>query len=313
VIARLRGFAVTAAIVAATGGAIAAADPDPASVHVLAEHCPDLDPVVLDAAVTQALALDPRMVAIAVRVIVWLDCGDALHARVRVERGLGDPPLERELDLGEEPPELRIKLVALVVAELIDALASTPETAAMAPPPTSPVTAPVIAPGPGSSAGASTAKRVPAITLRAGVRMFADDQAPMATFSADLDVGPLQLGLATAIGDDNGLVGTSYIIAVAASRRLVCTRGGTTLCLVGRGEAGFSGVSIRTTSVDAMPRSVHSGYGHLGLGFEVDRSFGAWSALADVDVGYADGLVMETQVLAHLDGPFAVAGLGVRW
>jgi hypothetical protein len=279
-------------------------------LHIHGEHCAAVDLVALDVAVGRELALDPKLSAVAERVSVVLDCADDLHAQLRIEPEPAEGPLSRELDLSDEPAELRVKLVALSVAELIDVLASTPVAQQPAPPSTTAV----IKKGPEAPLQltvASPPSRGPKITVRAGIRLFADDQDPMPTVSADLEVGPVQLGLATAIGDNHRFNGLPYIVAITVSRRLTCSDGPVALCMVARAEAGFAGVSIAGSTL--MDRSVHTGYGDIALGFEIERRFHEWNALAGFEIGTAEGLVMEAAYLEHLNGPFAVAGVGVKF
>jgi len=80
-----------------------------------------------------------------------------------------------------------------------------------------------------------------------------------------------------------------------------------------RADAGFAGVSIYEDSLATMQHSVHSAYGDLALGFEVQRAFPAWKGIAEIQIGAAKGLVVEAQSFVHLNGPFAMAGLGARW
>jgi hypothetical protein len=288
-------------------GTRASADP----LHVHGERCAAIDPAALDVAVGRELALDPKLASVAQRITVVLECPDALHAQLHVEPDPADGPLSRELDLSDEPAELRVKLVALSIAELIDALAAMPASQP-APPSLSPARAVTREPEvPVHIAATAPSSRGPKITVRAGIRLFADDQDPMPTLSADLEVGPVQLGLATAIGDNHRFNGLPYIVAVTISRRLICSDGQTSLCMLARGEAGFAGVSIAGSTL--MDRSVHTGYGDIALGFEIERRFQEWNALAGFEIGTAEGLVMEAAYLEHLNGPFAVAGIGVKF
>jgi len=278
--------------------------------HVHGEHCAAIDLAALDVAVGRELALDPKLAPVARRITVVLECSDDVHAQLRVEPDPATGPLSRELDLSDEPVELRVKLVALSIAELIDVLAAMP--ASQPPPPSTTARAfSREAEAPAQLAASPQPSRGPKITVRAGIRLFADDQDPMPTISADIEVGPVQLGLATAIGDNHRFNGLPYIVAVTVSRRLICSDGPTSLCMLARGEAGFAGVSIAGSTL--MDRSVHTGYGDIALGFEIERRFQEWNALAGFEIGTAEGLVMEAAYLEHLNGPFAVAGIGVKF
>jgi hypothetical protein len=278
-------------------------------LHVHSERCAAVDPVALDVAVGRELALDPKLVTAAERTTITLECSNDLHAQLRVEPGPAGEPLVRDIDLSDEPAELRVKLVALSVAELIDVLAATP--ASQPAPSVIPAIVKTRPDAPQLIQVAPSPSRGPKITVRAGIRLFADDQDPMPTVSADLEVGPVQLGLATAVGDNHRFNGLPYIVAVTVSRRFTCSDGPVALCILARAEAGFAGVSIADSTL--MDRSVHTGYGSIALGFDIERRFHDWNALAGFEIGTAEGLVMEAAYLEHLNGPFAVAGIGVKF
>jgi hypothetical protein len=294
---------VAAPILAAS--AVAMADP----VHVHVERCAMLDSDALDTAVTRELVLDPKLASHARQLAVSLECADGLHANLRIEPAPADGPLARELDLGEAPAELRVKLVALAIAELIDIEATEPAPRALAPTHSDDDDSPprIVAQKPSQPRG-------PKITARAGLRVFADDQYPMASISGDLELGPVQVGLATQLGQGHRFTSIPYIVAVTVAHRVVCSDGRSSLCMVVRGEVGFAGVSIYEDSPHAqMPESIHSTYGDLTFGFELRRQFDGYKGLAGIEIGAADGLVVEALSFVHLNGPFATAVLGVQW
>ena len=148
-----------------------------APVHVDVERCPALDADAVDVAVARELAMDPKLVERARQVAISLECPDGLKVNAKIVPDPTAGRLARELDLAEEPAGLRVKLVALAVAELVDELDATP--ARRAPghiiddeddaPPRVVVKTPTL--------------HAPNITLRAGLRLFADDQYPMASVS----------------------------------------------------------------------------------------------------------------------------------
>jgi len=301
VIARL---ALTALGICAT---TARADPQ---IH--AERCPILPAAALAAAIARELALAPTLASHAASWRIDLDCPDAIHARVQIEPGPTREPVTVDLDLSEEPDALRVKLVAVAVAELANLVDVAHEPAAM---PSTPAIDPEDAPPPvlGAVATPSMPPRSPGVSVRGGLRIIAGHAEPMPTVSADLEVGPVRLGLVTAIGSAHRSEGTPYILALTVGRTLGCSRGRTSLCLVVRGEAGFVGAEIRLDDTAIMERNLYAGYGDLAVGFEVRRRLAGWNWIADVDLGAADGMVVEAQTLERLDGPFAVGAVGVSW
>jgi hypothetical protein len=62
-----------------------------------------------------------------------------------------------------------------------------------------------------------------------------------------------------------------------------------------------------------ITHNLYAGYGDLAVGFEVRRQIGGWNWVANLDLGGADGLIIEQELLEHLDGPFAVAAVGASW
>jgi hypothetical protein len=284
------------AVAVMLASAVAFADP-----HVDAARCTSLDAREVDVAVTRELALAPRLAARARQLTISLECPDGLHATVHLDPGA----VSRELDLDDEPAELRVKLTALAIVELIDMFDAV---AAAAPP--SPARDDETPPRFGAAKKKAPG---PAIAFRAGVRLFADDTYPMATFAADLELGPIQVGLSSALGEGHRFTGVPYIVAATVARRLICSLGTTSVCFVFRGQAGIAGVSIYDDSMALMEHSVHSAYADLTVGLELQRRFGVFKGLASLELGAADGLVVEAQSFVHLDGPFALTGIGVQW
>jgi hypothetical protein len=272
------------------------------AIHVRAEHCATLDSNALDQAVGRELALDLELAARAQNAAISLECPDGLHAYVRADPG----GLVTEVDLGDEPTELRVKLVALAIAELIVAVDSKP--------------APLVSSrdneNPLLVARAKTKRkpmRGPGVTARAGVRVFADELYPMASMSADLELGPIQIGVLAALGESHLFTSVPYLFTGTVGRRLLCSPGGTSVCMVARGDVGLAGVSIYESAMEIAGRDVRSFYADLTTGIELRRQIFACKALADLEVGFAHGLVVDALSLVHLNGPFATAGVGVQW
>ena len=270
-------------------------------IHV--ERCESLDAAAVEAAVARELAIDP--VAKRVDVTVEIECPDGVHAHVRVEPGAH----VRDLDLSEEPAALRVKLVALAIAEVIAVLDYEPSL-----PLASPAPPPVDRVAPAPAALIAEPARRPEVTVRAGVRVIAWDQDMMTTVAADLDIGLVRVGLFAALGEARSATGTPYLIALALGRNLACSHGRTSVCIVARGELGFDGVSIHPPQTPAiMSRHFYAGYWDASVGLEVRRRMLGVDWLVGVDLGAGDGLIVEDDYLEHLDGPFAAATLGMSW
>lgn len=300
---RAGAAAVALALVVLTGGRARA---DHLQLH--AERCASLDPAALDLAVRRELDLDPEVARRVGAASVAVVCADGIHARVQLAPEGAGGPVARDLDLSEEPPALRVKLVALAIAELVDIEAAAPEPAMIPRPSVDPEDAPPARVGP-----VRAPVRPVGVTLRGGMRLVAGDADPMATIAADLDEGVARVGLVAALGDGRRESGRPYILAITLARTLACSRGQTSVCLIARAEGGFAGASFRSDDERFMDHSVYAGYGDLTVGFEIRRRVAGWNWVADVDLGAADGLIVESPYLEHLDGPFAVAALGMTW
>ncbi len=305
-------FAVTLAIAVAAFASVARAEP----LVVHAERCTSLDAAALSAAVDRELALAPGGQDATQPIAVDITCPDKIHARVSIAfaptAAPADDARSRDLDLSEEPPPLRIKLVALAIAELVDELRA--ESAAPLP---------AVAPATIDIDDAPSSVRVrgadglpsPRATVRGGLRMIAGGP-PMPTLSAEIDARWFRLGLVTAaaVGDDHRTLGMPYFVGVTASRRLLCSHGRTAMCMIARAEAGLEGESVGADYDNYyMGHTVYATYADLAVGFEARRRFAGWNWVAGIDVGGGDGLVMENKYLERLDGPFAVTTLGASW
>jgi hypothetical protein len=84
--------------------------------------CTAFDRQALRAAIDRELPSDPRLKARDFSIIV--ECPDLATARLRVEPVFADGAIVRPIDLGEVPSNLRLKWIALVVAELIEVAAA---------------------------------------------------------------------------------------------------------------------------------------------------------------------------------------------
>ncbi len=274
--------------------ATAAAGP----LRVDAERCASLDAGALGVAVDRELALAPARDRAIDGVAVEIACPDGIHARVRITPGA----VARDLDLGEEPVALRVKFVALAVAELVGTLAASPPSS---PAPPSPI-------DDGENPPVPVAPTVVTrdLTMRAGLRVMGWDHV-LSTLLVDLDVGPVRVGLTAALGHES--LGMPYLVEASVSRALACSRGATSVCLVARAGAGFYGMSIHKADGDVMDQTLLGGYYDASIGIEAKRRIAGWNWIAGLDIGAGDGMLVEADYLEQFDGPFAAATLGASW
>ncbi len=283
-IARAVGLALVLASTSATAG----------KLHVHAERCAGIEGATLETAVHRELALAPERSGTADDLAVEITCADdGVHARVRLEPGA----ITRDLDLSEEPLALRIKFVALAIAELV-------ETQEISLPPRA------IADGEVPPTLIASRETTRDMTVRAGVRVMGWDHV-MTAFSAELDLGPVRLGLSAALGRER--LGMPYLVEATLSRALVCSATQTRVCLVARGAIGVYGISIHKNDGDVMDQSLTGGYWDASLGIEARRRIAGWNWIAALDVGAGDGAIVEQDYLERYDGPFAAATLGTSW
>lgn len=129
-----------AAAVVIAVASTAAADP-----KVDLEKCSALDRTALRRAVDAELAgiSDDKLAALGDRAVI-VDCPDAVTAHLQLDPQPASGPIARSLDLGEVPTELRARLVALAVVEVVE-VAALIGTGPVEPPPVPdhPVTAKV--------------------------------------------------------------------------------------------------------------------------------------------------------------------------
>jgi hypothetical protein len=270
---------------------------------------------------------------------VIVACPDLVTANLHVEPVPADGPIARSLDLGEVPGDLRIKLLALAIAELAEA-AATAKLPATATGPTKP---PGDAADPQSlsdadprpHAPASPTTRVatiapphePAIADRraappreplelgpiAGVRVFASTHTMLAELGAELRLPWFRIGVRGGAGSDHDPLGSvhPWLATATVARELACIDAG---CVLVRGEAGMAGVVAHAVPL-ASSADASAAYAQASLEIEVHHRFGGWTAIATLDGGYARGLVAKagTHEISSLAGAVAAAMVGARW
>lgn len=122
--------AIGAAAAVVAVASAAAADP-----RVDLEKCSALDRTALRRAVDAELAGidDTKLAAVGDRAVI-VDCPDAVTAHLQLDPQPTSGPIARSLDLGEVPTELRPRLVALAVVEVVE-VAALIGTGPVEPPP----------------------------------------------------------------------------------------------------------------------------------------------------------------------------------
>ncbi len=265
-----------------------------------------------------------------VDVRIVIECPDAITARISVEPAPDDGPLEKLLDLGDLPGDLRLRLVALAVAELVDVAVTVAAPATDAPtsdPPPGPKrptgeggldarpfesAAPDTAPPSSMAAAPLRVDRLarPALRRRralsggeagarqvgllAGVRVFVERPEPMAEIAVELTAGPFGVDLFGATGtSDDSLGDLRMLIAGAgASARLGCRGGdGTWLCASVRGAAGVAGVRADPVHPMIESHDLYAPYLELGPRLEVRVESPRWSASLLLGTGWSSGVI----------------------
>jgi len=271
---------------------------------------------------------------------VIVACPDLVTANLHVEPVPADGPIARSLDLGEVPGDLRIKLLALAIAELVEVASSaaapnkpraygdprdptslsdadpkaprpdrSPKPRAPSPPSVAAIDPPIVV-----EQRTTPTPREP-ITLGpiAGVRVFTATHTMMADLGAELTLPWLRVGARGAVGTDRDALGTlhPWLVTVTAARQLACLGPG---CALVRGEAGMVGV-VTHASTAATGANASTAYAQASLAVEVHHRFHGWTAAATVDVGYAAGMIAraESRAVSSLAGVVGIASLGARW
>ena len=271
--------------------------------RIHAERCASLDGPAIEAALFRELAFAPATARADLGDLgIDIVCTDPVHAEIRV----GDGAV-REVDLADEPAALRVKLVALAIIEELDI--REPQLVAAV------ETTLIVAPA-REHESVSPPARAPSaheVTVRGGVRVIAWDRDVLTTLGAELDLGPLRIGMVAALGPSHEPTGTPYLFAVSLSRTLACSHGDTMLCLVARADLGLYGVSLTSREAQVMTTHLYTDYSDLSIGVEARRDALGVRWLAGVELGAGDGMFVEEPYLERVDGPFVSTTFGASW
>jgi hypothetical protein len=269
--------------------------------------------------------------------VVAIECPDAITVKVRIE----GTDLEKTLELGDLPGELRARTVALAVAELVDDVEEKVEDVTAPPPPeakaadeggidakpfaaAAPAMVDVVrvdAPRPRWKERRAIGGRETVVAhgvARAGFRVFTDDGAPMLDLAVGWARGPFVLeafGATRTVDDELGDVRAS-VGGAALSATVGCRGGdGTYLCAGVRGAVGVAVVGASAVHPMIEAHDVVAGYGELGPKLEVRVEHRRWSGSLALVVGWAAGLVAlaDDREIARLAGPVVSATFGLGW
>nr|HEX4317897.1 hypothetical protein [Kofleriaceae bacterium] len=320
-----RGALLAIAIVAALAGR-AAADP-----RVDLDRCTTFDALVLARAIDREIPTIANPTNHGFAIIV--ECPTTTGVMLRVEPTPASGAIERQLDLGEVPRELQLKLLAVAVGELY-------AVAAASTPPSAPPAIATAQPGIGATTGvaganhvlatpdaARTARAAPervatastdadavdhidhvaarpeprvpppafAIAPHAGVRVYTRTPRPLLELGAEITSGRARVGLRGAIGQTSDALGTvrPWLATLAAGYELLCTRG-RAACTVARVEGGVAGATAAVATTNVVARDAAVPYGQATLAGELAHRFGGVAAVASLEAGWAEGLVARS-------------------
>jgi hypothetical protein len=328
-----RRLAALAGLAAAALGAAGAAAPARAAPAIALDACAPLDQVALRAAIERELAAEPPPAVAALRseLTLAVACSDAQSARIAVQPPRPALPLVRYVDLTEVPRELRLKLLAVAAAELLDAAvaARLPPPPPVAPvaraapiPPARPTAPPAPAPAPAAVRARAAAPppapgRLRGIDLRLGTRHFHDQNGFMAVAAVDSQWRWLSVGLTAARGTTQVELGEliAYLAAITAAGPAACAGGRVRACLRARGEAGVVEVRGRPVSADVVATTARERYLQLGALLSAELALGPVVALVGVEGAWAAGIIATAggSDAVTLDRALATVTAGVRW
>ena len=325
---------------------VARADPAP---RVDLSRCDLFDATAVIGAIAAELGSTPaERLQDLLRVTVTIDCPDLVTAHITVEPSRRGDRLEKGVDLGDLPADLRLRLLALAVAELVDvALTVVAENAAAPPADREPASARDQAanaggpaevgrgpPGgeptagqPGQGGSALAAARRPRAgddagrgrgLARLGVRFFGSEHAPMIDLSVGFARGRLTIDAFVAsrqavdpLGDLRATVG-----GLGGAVHLGC-RGfpGAWLCAGGRAAVGLASISADSAHPLIDANDVLGIYAEAGPRLEARLEYARWSGSFVLDAGWSWGLVgiVEDREVARLSGAVVTASIGVGW
>jgi hypothetical protein len=277
---------------------------------VTTDRCPSLPAASLGDAIAAELPAD------AAALVVDLSCTAAGLAAVQVTRE-GHAPIARAVDLRDVPPELRSRLLALTVAEMLagpagaEVVASPPVPPPEPEPVVVPVTDPPLVVTPPVPAG-------PRVALGLGALLFARGAAvPVGSFQ--LGLGPWTVDAFGAAARATDPLGTLRVrVAGGGVAGELMRRGepGATLALALHGAAGAAALDAVPVHPDVVAAPAWTPYLALGPRLEArlasDRLDAAFRLGVDGVVGPV--AVVEDRTLARLSGIAALAelSLGVR-
>jgi hypothetical protein len=317
-------FTLALAAVLLTRAAVARAD----APRIDLSRCTVLDDAEARTAIAAELTSIPAERAAHLgEVVVAITCEDAVTATVTVTPAPADGPLEKQLDLGDLPADLRTRGIALAVAELVDLALDVASAPAPAPPP----------PSPHGEGGVDAASFVPhpiappsqvAIVVaprprwraaaRAGVLVFVDRAAPLTDVAGEVSRGRLALDLfvATARADDTLGDVRSIVGAIGLTVTVACRGGvGTWLCLGARGAAGVAAVTVDPVHPMIIGHDAVSTYVELGPRLEIRVEHRRWSGSLALGLAWASGLsaLADGREIVRLGGPVVGTSLGIGW
>jgi hypothetical protein len=263
-------------------------------------------------------------------VVITIVCPDSSAAIVEVATSPTGVALRKRVAFGDLAGDQRLRLVALVVAELVTlALASVPTL----PSPPRPTTTP---PAPSAPAPAPSAPSAPSVWHRralasdaivasaphgfvaSGVRSFLDRPAPMLDLAVGASRGPFALDLFAATRSTDDTLGTTRALlgGVGARATFVCGGGGATwVCLSGRAAAGVAAVTATPVSRLVVGRDAYAPYAEVGQRLEIRVEDGHWFAELAVALGWSWGLAAsaDDRELVRLSGAVLAGGLALGW
>jgi hypothetical protein len=343
----MRRAPTLALVAAALAPSSARADPSPG---LDVTRCKIFDLAGARKAIAAELAVAPELQERLADVRITIECPDAITARVSVVPAPPDAPLEKTLDLGDLPGDLRLRLVALAVAELVDVAVTVeppPDPGAAPPPPPPPsvrtgeggldarpfeAAAPPAPPGSTVATAVELRRDRPALGRRraltgadpagdqlgllAGVRVFLDQGEPLVELAGEVSRGPFALDLFAATGTSDDSLGElrALVAGAGASARLGC-RGsaGTWLCAAVRAAGGVAAVGADPVHPMIESEGATAPYLELGPRLEVRVESARWTGALLLGAGWSSGLVAlaEQRAVVRLAGPFITLSLGV--
>jgi len=325
------------AVIVAASVAVGPAHADPAATIDLA-GCRIFDPDEARRAIAAELTIpaSARDKLDAVRVVVA--CPDATTTLIAVTPAPPDGPLEKRLDLGELPEDLRLRLVALAVAELVAiAVDVVPDRAGAPPAPPSPAPrARPIGEGGldarpfGRDRGPVLATEAPTVTApdaaparirayaRAGVRAFLDRPAAMPELAIGGARGRFGADLFVASVSRDDRLGTlrGTVAGLGLSATLDCRGGGGVwLCLGARAAAGAVGVTTQPVHPMITSDDAIDFYAEAGLRLEARLEYHRWWSEIGFGGGWSAGSAAfaEDREVLRMSGPVVTGSVALGW